>query len=238
MSAPKTPSGCIFDLDGTLVDSLRDIAESVNECLALLGLPPRPVQEYRYLVGEGIPTLARRILGNSHPLLVPRLAELARARYRTRPLRHTRPYPGVSALVEQLSTAGLPLGVLSNKPHELTLRVVRAFWPDSFDAIQGYVEEDLRKPNPAYALRLCEQLETPPPETWLIGDTPTDIETARRAGAVSVGVTWGFRTRADLEAAGANCIMGNPQELARAALSKKEGPATPRKTTGRTRFQA
>lgn len=214
MAALNKPSGCIFDLDGTLVDSLQDIAESLNECLALLGHPPRPVEDYRYLVGEGIPTLAQRLLGSTHPLLIARLTELARARYRTRPLRHTRPYAGICKLIEQLRAAGLRLGVLSNKPHEMTVRVVRAFWPDCFDAIQGYIEEDLRKPNPFYALRLCEQLHIQPPQTWLIGDTPTDVQTARRAGTVAIGVAWGFRTRADLETAGADCVIDRPQELA------------------------
>jgi phosphoglycolate phosphatase len=237
MSALNKPPGCIFDLDGTLVDSLQDIAESLNECLALLGLPPRPTQDYRYLVGEGIPTLAQRILGSTHPLLVARLTELARARYRTRPLRHTRPYDGVCALVEQLHAAGLRLGVLSNKPHELTLRVVRAFWPGCFCAVQGYVEEDLRKPNPFYALRLCEELQIRPRETWLIGDTPTDVETAHRAGAVAIGVTWGFRTRADLEAAGADWIASDSQQLARKALLQGDGPAPPRKTASRAESQ-
>ncbi|NLG43675.1 MAG: HAD family hydrolase [Phycisphaerae bacterium] len=218
--APNGPSACIFDLDGTLVDSLQDIAESLNECLALLGLPPRPVEDYRYLVGEGIPTLAQRLLGDTNPLLAARLTELARARYRTRPLLHTRPYREVDALVQQLRAAGLRLAVLSNKPHELTVRVVRAFWPDSFDAIQGYVEEDLRKPNPLYALRLCERMQVQPQQVWFIGDTPTDVETAHRAGAVSIGVTWGFRTRADLEAAGADRVSDEPLEIARQALSR------------------
>jgi phosphoglycolate phosphatase len=237
MSLLKPPAMCIFDLDGTLIDSLQDIAESVNDCLALLGLPPRAVADYRYLVGEGIPTLAQRAIGRAQPLLVARLTELARARYRVRPLRHTQPYPGICELIQRLRDAGVPLAVLSNKPHEMTLRIVRSFWPGSFDAIQGYVEEDLRKPNPFYALRICEQLHVRPAETWVIGDTPTDVETARRAGAIALGVTWGFRTRADLEAAGADCIISEPLELARIALSQKSGPA-PSRATGRAEPQA
>ncbi len=223
MSILQEPRACIFDLDGTLVDSLLDIAEAVNECLELLGRAPRPVADYRYLVGEGIPTLAQRILGATHPVLVARLTELARARYRVRPLVHTRPYAGLRELTEGLHTAGLRLGVLSNKPHEMTVRVVRAFWPDRFQAIQGYLEEDLRKPNPYYLLQICQQLQVSPADAWLIGDTPTDVETARRAGCVSIGVTWGFRTRAELEAAGADHIVDRPEELLAQALS---GPVT------------
>ncbi len=89
------PKACIFDLDGTLVDSLRDIAEALNDCMALLGIAPRPVSDYRYLVGEGVPTLCRRAIGKTHPLMVTRLTELARAFYRVRPLKHTKPFPEI-----------------------------------------------------------------------------------------------------------------------------------------------
>jgi len=209
------PRACIFDLDGTLVDSLRDIAESVNHCLELLGLPTRPVSDYRYLVGEGIPTLCERAIAQSHPDLVGRLVELARTYYRTRLLVHTRPYPGVPEAVERLRRRGVALAVLSNKPHEATVRIVRAFWPNGeFAAVYGYREEELRKPSPAYVLRICAELAVSPADTWVVGDTPTDIETSRRAQAIGIGVTWGFRTRAELQAAGARYIVDDPAELA------------------------
>lgn len=209
-----TPRACILDLDGTLVDSLRDIAESLNHCLALLGLPAHDVDRYRYMVGEGVPMLCRRAIGQSHPHLVARLAELARAHYRTRALRHTRPYPGVPELVERLRRRAVRLAVLSNKPHDLTVRVVAAFWPDgTFERVYGYVEEIHRKPSPVYVTRICQELGVPPMDTWVVGDTPTDIQTARAAGAVPVGVAWGFRTRADLEGAGATRIVDRPDEL-------------------------
>lgn len=208
------PRACVFDLDGTLVDSLRDIAESLNHCLDLLGLPTHPVDAYRYMVGEGVPTLCRRAIGHTHPHLVARLAELARSYYRTRPLRHTRPYPGISDLLARLRRQGLRLGVLSNKPHDLTVRVVRTFWPDdTFELVYGYVEEELRKPSPAYLERMCREFGVGPSECWVIGDTPTDVQTAHAAGAPAIGVTWGFRTRADLEAAGADLIIDRPEEL-------------------------
>lgn len=211
--ARRRPRACIFDLDGTLVDSLPDIAEALNECLELLGLEARPVDQYRYMVGEGVPMLCQRALGETHPHMAARLTELARARYRVRPLRYTKPYPGVSEMLHRLRTQGVKCAVLSNKPHELTVRVVRTFWPDEFDCIQGYVEDDRRKPNPFYLLRICEHLGVRPADTWVVGDTPTDVWTAARGGAVSVGITWGFRTRADLEAAGADRIIDRPEEL-------------------------
>ncbi len=214
---PKTlpkPAAVVFDLDGTLVDSLRDIAEALNHCLALLALPTHPVERYRYMVGEGVPTLCQRAVGDSHPHLVHRLAELVRPYYRTRAVCHTRPYAGVPELVAALQDRGCALGVLSNKPHELTKRVVQAFWPDGgFDFVRGYIEEQHRKPDPAYLLEMGRTLGVAPRDTWMVGDTPTDIETARRAGAVGIGVTWGFRTRDDLQAAGAVHIVDSPDEL-------------------------
>ncbi len=210
----KTPALCVFDLDGTLVDSLRDIAEALNECLELLGLPAYPVDRYRYMVGEGVPRLCERAVGQTHPHLVGRLIELARPRYRVRPLRHTRPFAGVPEAVTALRAAGIRLAVLSNKPHEMTAQVVRHFWnDDTFDIVQGYVEEDRRKPHPHYFLEICRRIGVAPPTACMIGDTPTDIETARRAGARGVGVTWGFRTRNDLHAAGAETIVDTPAEL-------------------------
>jgi phosphoglycolate phosphatase len=210
----QLPRACVFDLDGTLVDSLRDIADSVNHCLELLGLPPYPVAAYRDMVGEGIPMLAERAIGQTHPHLVGRLAELARARYRVYPVVHTRPYVGVPELISHLADAGVRLGVLSNKPHDLTSRIVREFWPDGvFATVVGYQDEARRKPSPALLLDICRTLAVSPAELWVVGDTPTDVATARNAGAPVVGVTWGFRTRADLEQAVPDHIIDRPAEL-------------------------
>lgn len=228
---------CVWDLDGTLVDSLRDIAEAANGALELLGLPTRPVDDYRYLVGEGVPKLCSRLLGDQQPELLGRLIELTRARYRARPLVYTRPYPGVPEAVERLRAGGWKLAVLSNKPHALTLRVVRAFWPDDFDAIQGYTAEALRKPDPTQLLRLCERLCVPAEQAVLVGDTPTDIETGRRAGLRAIGITWGFRTREDLTAAGAGEIVDTPAELLGRLLGEP-GPPGPSSASAGQRSDA
>lgn len=215
MGTLPVPQACVFDLDGTLVDSLVDVAESLNHCLELLGLPPRSLQECRYMVGEGVPRLCQRAVGASFPHLVDRLADLVRAHYRTRMTRHTRPYSGVPQLIERLRGHGVrALGVLSNKPHEMTVRVVDAFWPrGTFDRVQGFVDERHRKPSPHYLFQMCDAFAVAIRHTWMIGDTPTDVETARVAGAVAIGVTWGFRTRADLAAAGAHRIVDHPDDL-------------------------
>lgn len=208
------PKLCVLDLDGTLVDSLRDIGESLNEALELLGLPPHPIDAYRYMVGEGYPTLCQRAIGHTHPQLVPRLVELGSPRYRTRPLRHTRPYPGVREALAALRERGVRLAVLSNKPHDMTAHIVEGLWPaGTFLAVQGYVEEQFRKPDPRHLLELCRRAGAAPDETWMVGDTPTDVATARAAGCVSIGVTWGFRTREDLVRAGADALVATPAEL-------------------------
>ena len=209
-----TPSQfVIFDLDGTLVDSLRDIAESLNECIELLGLPTRPVAEFRYMVGEGVPALCQRAIGQAAPHLVPRLIELSRARYRTRSMLRTRPYDGVPELVESLVASRSMLGVLSNKPHDMTRRMVRAFWGEhTFHAVQGYVREEHRKPSPQHVFEMCAAVGVTPAQACLVGDTPTDVLTARNAGCACIAVTWGFRTRADLESAGATCIVDTPAQ--------------------------
>jgi phosphoglycolate phosphatase len=205
---------CVFDVDGTLLDSLRDIGESLNTCLELLGLPTHPIDSYRFMVGEGIPKLCQRAVGDSHPHLVERLAELARPHYRTRALRHTRPFPGVPELVDRLHGNGVRLAVLSNKPDALTRRVVQAFWPSNpFSKVVGYRNEEHRKPSPHYLNEICDALDVPTDRTWYIGDTPVDVQTALAAGTYAVGVTWGFRTRAELSAAGAHRIIEHPDEL-------------------------
>ncbi|MGE3182057.1 MAG: HAD family hydrolase [Phycisphaerae bacterium] len=213
-SKPPPPRAILFDLDGTIVDSLLDIANACNHCLELLGLPPRPIDDFRHLVGEGIPKLCQRAIGSTHPHLLGRLEELMRARYRAVPLVHTAPYAGIEAVVESLVARGMPLGVLSNKPHELTVKVTAAFWTaQSFPWVQGYDGEAYRKPDPYHLLRYANEQGIAPAEIWLVGDTPTDIETARRAGANCIAVTWGFRPRGELEESGATWLIDRPHEL-------------------------
>lgn len=214
---PFAPRLCIFDLDGTLLDSLHDIADAMNDCLGLLGLPVHAPPAYATMVGEGVVTLCRRALPAGRALLEGRLVELMRARYRVHPLAHTRPYAGIPAAIDALAAAGRTLAVLSNKPHELSVRIVRSLWPGGvFGQVRGYTEEALRKPDPRVVLEMCAQAGVAPGETCLVGDTPIDVETARRAGAEVLAVTWGFRSRAELVAAGATHIIDSPAELPRA----------------------
>ncbi len=219
---------CVFDLDGTLVDTLRDIGESLNDCLEILGLRTHPIDDYRYMVGEGMPNLCRKAIDPNYPWLLERLTDLARARYRTRPLRHSRPYPRIDESIRAAAAHAGRLAVLSNKPHDMTLRVVQHFWPDPrFDCIRGYTGEVQRKPDPAALLQICHTLGAQPQRTCLIGDTPVDILTARNAGTHAIAVTWGFRTRADLQQAGCTSLIDEPAQL-EAALDELSRALAPR----------
>jgi phosphoglycolate phosphatase len=186
----------------------------MNACLDLLGLPQLPVQDYQYMVGEGVPTLCRRAIGESHPHYLNRLIELARPRYRVRSMVHTRPYSGIPDAVSAIRRRGVRLGVLSNKPHDMTARMVSRFWPGGeFEFTQGYVEERYRKPDPYYLRRMCAFAGVEPRDACLVGDTPTDVQTAANAGTAMIGVTWGFRTREDLTSAGVPTLVSSPREL-------------------------
>lgn len=204
----------VFDLDGTLINSLGDIANALNARLELLGLPQRSLSELRYMVGEGFPRLCERAIGETAPELVPRLIELARAHYRTRLVEASHPYAGIRELIDYLTETDIPLCVLSNKPHPLTVRVVNILWPEQpFRLVFGHGTRFERKPDPGQLLQICADLGVAPQQTWMVGDTPTDILTAQAAGAIGIGVTWGFRTHSELIAAGAEYIVDHPSEL-------------------------
>lgn len=205
----------IFDLDGTLVDSLADIAGAMNDTLAARSYPVHPVRDYLGFIGEGVVRLAARALPEGTPL-ENRVEVVAayRARYRERMLQETRAYDGMAATLAALATRGLRLGVLSNKPDAETRAVVDAIFPEtSFGCVAGEREGVPRKPDPAGALHVAERLGAPPGDCAFVGDSRIDIGTALAAGMDAIGVTWGFRERAELEAAGAHAVVDTPSAL-------------------------
>ncbi|HEY8431465.1 MAG TPA: HAD family hydrolase [Sandaracinaceae bacterium] len=205
--------GVIFDLDGTLVDSLRDIADAMDQVLDELGLPRRTLAEYERFVGEGARVLVRRSLGQKVELEDEALAAF-RDRYRSRMLVHTRPYPGIEPLLEALASRGAPAAVLSNKPHDATVAIVDALLSrHPFVAVLGHREGSPRKPDPSGALELARAMSRAPSEVLFLGDTPIDVATARAAGMIAVGALWGMRSREELEAAGAARVIERPEEL-------------------------
>lgn len=207
----------MFDLDGTLLDTLADIAAAGNYALTSLGRPTRPVQDYRYLAGQGAPYLVRHALGPDYQHLADKALELFRTYQLEHGLDHTHPYPGIPELLDELTRRNLKLAVLSNKPHTATLRAVQQClnrW--HFDAVLGHELDQpaaALKPDPAGALEIARQLNVPP-ERWLyLGDTRVDMETALNAGMFPVGCLWGFRDRQELEKAGARILIAHPLEI-------------------------
>ncbi|MDR3341508.1 MAG: HAD family hydrolase [Treponema sp.] len=206
----------IFDLDGTLVNTIADIADSMNRALEVHGFPPVPHPEYIKLVGWGIQRLAYLTLPpteRSEPIVEAIAADATRF-YTEKPLVHSLPYPGIPELVAELRRKKIKTAVLTNKPHPVALLVVEGlFPPGSFNIIQGNRAGLPRKPNPRSTWDILMELDSTPRETIFMGDSEIDIETAHAAACHALGVNWGFRPRSVLEAAGADRIIDKPEEL-------------------------
>jgi phosphoglycolate phosphatase len=213
---PRVLAGILFDLDGTLLDTLEDLADSTNRCLARLGLPDQPVDAYRYFVGDGLGNLARRALPaeRREPTTIQALQELISRDYHEHWADKTLPYEGIAGLLDGLAARGVPMAVLSNKPHPFTVDMVRHFlgsW--KFAAVLGARDTHPRKPDPAAALEASAAMGLASARVLYAGDTRTDMETARNAGMFAVGVLWGFRPRAELEESGAQALVSRPAQL-------------------------
>lgn len=216
----------VFDLDGTLLDTLADLGESMNEVIAAAGFPPHPLGAYRRFVGDGVRNLASRALpaGVRNETTIDRCVDEMRRVYGARWDRKTLPYAGVTELLDQLTRRRLPLAVLSNKPHDLTTMVVAQLLPRwSFAAVVGQRVGRPRKPDPTSALEIAADLGVDSGSCVYVGDTDTDMKTAERAGMFAVGACWGFRDAAELEASGARALIRHPREL----LELLEPVATP-----------
>ncbi len=206
----------IFDLDGTLLDTLEDLADAANRVLRSLGLPGHAVEEYRYFVGNGMVRLIERILppGRRDARFVARVVDAFRNDYGHHWKDKSRMYDGVPAMLDGLARARLKLAILSNKPHEFTLACVRDLLPGyRFDPVFGQRPGVAPKPDPAAALEIAARLGARPEEILYLGDTATDMQTAVRAGMFAVGALWGFRTRKELEESGARVLVSRPEDL-------------------------
>lgn len=206
----------LFDLDGTLLDTVEDIADSANAALRRLGCPAWPAEDYKRFIGDGVANLARRAVPPDRhgPDVLAQFAGLFRDEYAARWDAKTRPYPGVPELLDALARKAVPMAVLSNKPDEFTQLCVRrllARW--RFRAVLGERDGVPRKPDPAGALQVAAALGLAPREVLYLGDTGTDMQTAAAAGMCPVGALWGFRTDEELSAHGAKTLIERPPEL-------------------------
>jgi phosphoglycolate phosphatase len=206
----------VFDLDGTLVDSARDIAAAVNAALAALepGTAPLPLERVVGFVGDGARVLIERVLQHRGSSLRPdRVLPLYLEAYRERLLDTTRLYPGVAEALAELQASGRQLAVLTNKPGDLSRTILNGLGVGSrFARIWGAGDVPARKPDPAGFHALLAELGASAEEVWLVGDSPTDVETARAAGARAAGAAWGFDVNG-LRAAAPDRFLDNPREL-------------------------
>jgi phosphoglycolate phosphatase len=206
-----------FDLDGTLLDTLADLADSMNTALASFGFAPHPPEAYRFLVGDGVDVLARRVLPpeqRDEEAPWKALVAAMRAEYALRWRDRTRPYPGIPELLAEVSGRGLAMAVLSNKPDDFTKAQVSHFFPDlPFAQVAGARPDEPKKPDPAAALHIAEALGLPPDRWLYLGDTDTDMKTAVGAGMTPCGACWGFRSSGELRAAGARHLLEAPADL-------------------------
>jgi phosphoglycolate phosphatase len=207
----------LFDLDGTLLDTLEDLADSMNAVLAARGWPVHELGRYRYFVGDGVETLARRAMpasASQDATAVEQVVAAMRQEYGNRWHVKTRPYEGILGLLDAADSRGIACAILSNKPHAATVQVVSHFFPGRhFAGVWGARPGIPIKPDPAGALEAARSLGREPEAFWYLGDTDTDMETARRAGMHSVGVLWGFRDETELRRAGAAALVRHPREV-------------------------
>jgi phosphoglycolate phosphatase len=206
----------LFDLDGTLLDTLEDLADSMNAALARMGAPAHPVAGYKRFVGDGVIELCRRTLpaDRRDEATIQAAAQAMRAEYSGRWDRKTRPYDGIPELLDELTARRVAMAVLSNKPDDFTKLCVKKLLPRwRFDAVRGLDPGGTKKPDPAGALAIARQLGVAPAGVLYLGDTDTDMRTAVAAGMFPVGARWGFRPAEELLANGAKVLIARPEEL-------------------------
>ena len=210
----------IFDLDGTLLNTLDDLADAGNYTCRVNGWLEHPVDAYKYFVGNGIPKLVERFTPEEHrsPDVLKGALDLFVPYYNAHKEDKTLPYPGVLELLKQLKCAGVQMAVLTNKAHPLAQPVVERYFSGVFPFVQGALPDRPTKPDPALLYELMEQMGAKAEQTLFVGDSNVDIRTARNGGLTNCGVLWGFRTADELLAEGADYLAETPEQLCKLIL--------------------
>ncbi len=202
----------IFDLDGTLVNSLTDIALSMNTALEALGYPTHKTQKYKDFIGSGVRTLARKAIAEDKKQdekEIDKLLSLYNEIYSKSYLDNTVAYDGIEKMLKTLCEK-IPVCVLSNKPHKDTKEIVKSVFKDiDFKIVYGQREGIPKKPDPYAIFEIAKELNIKPEEIMYVGDAGVDIKTGISAGALTVGVLWGFRQRSELEENGARYLVSD-----------------------------
>ena len=210
----------IFDLDGTILDTIEDLAAAGNWVCRQHGWPEHTTERFMAMVGHGIPNLVSQFTPETcrSPLLIASALSQFTNYYGAHNMDKTAPYAGIPELLERLSAAGVRMAVYSNKADEFSREIVEHFFPGVFHLVRGKLLDVPVKPDSAAAKALLEELAASPSESLFVGDSSVDIQTGHNAGARACGVTWGFRSRASLEAAGADFLADTVEELEQVLL--------------------
>ncbi|MCT7472775.1 HAD family hydrolase [Aliarcobacter cryaerophilus] len=204
----------IFDLDGTLLDSIEDIASSMNKVLESLQLPTHKIEDYKHFVGGGVDILVENALSNQSKEIKDEVIKRFKIEYDGKLHSKTLPYDGIYELLDELKKLDINLAVLSNKPHEFTVSYVNHFFKNyNFKEIHGQKKDVPKKPDPKAALDIVKCLDSSCENTYFIGDTKIDMQTAKSANMTAIGVLWGFRDEKELRDFGADFIVSNPLEI-------------------------
>lgn len=215
---------CIFDLDGTIADTVESIAYVGNQVLQEFGLSVLPVENYNFYAGDGADELVRRMLEatpNGEKVDYEQVRKVYRQRFAENPFYHVKPFDGIIEMLEGLKKETIKIAVLSNKPHEAAIEVVaKIFGEKMFHKVQGQTEHIPRKPSPVGALAIAEAFGVEPAQCLYCGDTNTDMDTGKAAGMYTIGVTWGFRSKQELVEHHADRIVDTPKEILEIAREK------------------
>lgn len=206
--------GCIFDLDGTIVDSLEDLCEATNYALSLNGLPAKPLENYNHYVGDGVRKLVERALEDHQELLEPCLKEFYDY-YSKHCFDKTKTYPGIKTLIQELNNENYQLSVVTNKPHMIAKKIVTALFPQCFVSVYGNQPLYPTKPDPRSTLLALQDMGIEKEECVFIGDSNVDIRTGCNAHMKTIGCLWGFRDEKELQEAGASAIAHEAKEIRR-----------------------
>lgn len=212
----------IFDLDGTLLDTLKDLAYACNFALKTYGFPEHQIEEYKYFLGDGTYKLVERALPENkrEPEIISKVLAEFNKYYEKHKNDFTKPYQGIEELIVALKEAQIKMAVFSNKPHEFAIEIVKRYFGNNFDIVFGKRDGYPAKPNPITVIEALNYFKCQKIEAIYIGDSDVDMYTGKNAGLFSIGVAWGFRDDEELLNAGANKIVYNSEELLSEIIKK------------------
>jgi len=206
----------LFDLDGTLLNTLEDLAIAVNRGLSSLGFPQHPAEKYKYFIGWGREEMVAKAIPQDHrdSMTIERAVEICDIHYAQHWADNTSLYPGISEMLDELASRSIKMSILSNKPHDFTVSMVKRFLANwKFESVRGAAPGVPHKPDPTAAGQIAGEMKICPGEFLYLGDSDIDMQTAVNAGMYPVGALWGFRTASELKAGGAAALIARPLEL-------------------------